>query len=90
MSADSDIAINGRAMKLERQTKRAALKAENTAALEALGIPFASHNFGAHLIVGNFDFWPSTGRFRSRNYGMKLLKGSGLKALLDAMAQRPL
>ena len=38
--------------------------------LDKNGIPFTSHNNGAHLIVEGstcfIDFWPGTGKWRSR------------------------
>lgn len=86
MSHDSEIAEGFRAMKLERQTKRASMKAQNTAALTATGVPFTSHNEGAHLIVCGFDFWPSTGQWIERGLpSMKKARGFGLKGLLDAI-----
>lgn len=76
-------------MKLERQSKRAKLKAENTTAMIALGVEFTSHNFGAHLIVHGFDFWPSTGRWIERGLpSMKKMRGFGLKPLLDAIEKK--
>jgi hypothetical protein len=87
VSANSEVALCSRAMKLERQSKRAKLKGENTAALLLTGVEFTSHNSGSHLIIGGFDFWPSTGRWCSRARGqyVKLRKGFGLKGLLDEL-----
>lgn len=91
MSSGSDIAEIGRAMKIERQARRAAAKDANTAALVAAGIPFESNNDGGHLIIGGrkdgWDFWPSTGLWctRKRDHGVKLVKGTGLRALVAAM-----
>ena len=76
-------------MKIERQTKRAKLKGENTEALILTGVAFTSHNNGAHLIVCGFDFWPSTGRWVERGLpSMKKMRGFGLKTLLDAIEKK--
>lgn len=52
--------------------------------LEHHGISFWSQNDGIHMIVkGNFqliDFWPGTGRWKTRD---KHFDGSGIQGLLE-------
>lgn len=52
--------------------------------LERHGISFWSQNEGIHMIVsGNFqliDFWPGTGRWKTRD---KHIEGSGIQGLLE-------
>lgn len=55
------------ALRKERQEKRAENRKASPELLVEAGIPFEVKNDGAHLIVAErFDFWPGTGRFRSR------------------------
>lgn len=53
-----------------KQEKRASNRSQSADYLTQRGIPFSSHNFGAHLIVegpaGYIDFWPGTGRWKDR------------------------
>ena len=57
--------------KVERQEKKRLNKARSTQILADKGIPFQSFNNGVHLVVGTFDFWPSTGKFISHVTGEK-------------------
>ena len=51
----------------ERQAKRAGNREHATRRLREAGIPFTSHNDGAHLIVmEQFDLWPGTGKWKER------------------------
>jgi hypothetical protein len=53
-----------------KQAKRASNRSQSADYLKQRGIPFTSHNDGAHLIVegpaGYIDFWPGTGRWKDR------------------------
>lgn len=53
------------------QEKRAANRQRSAEMLTAAGIEFESKNDGAHLIVGDYDFWPGTGLFVNRKTGEK-------------------
>lgn len=82
-SAMSEIGAAFAAMKEATRAKRKANLAASTVILEKLNIPFESKNRGIHLVVtGNnelFDFWPSTGKFISRQGN---LVGRGIRNLL--------
>jgi len=79
----SDMAEFWRDVKEARQEKRANNRASSAALLAEAGVPFASKNMGAHLIVEGkdcfIDFWPGTGKWISRN-GQK---GFGVRNLLS-------
>jgi hypothetical protein len=57
-------------MKAASEEKRQSNKVNSTARLVAAGITFTSNNSGVHLMVNHgdqvVDFWPSTGRWRTR------------------------
>jgi hypothetical protein len=59
------------------------LKAKPEQCLAEAGIGFTTHNEGLHLIVENnekpIDFWPTTGRWISRNGK----EGFGVKSLIE-------
>lgn len=67
------------------QKKRAANRADSAALLTRAGVPFTSHNNGAHLIVTieatnrHIDFWPGTGLWMARR---SEAKGRGVKSLI--------
>ena len=65
--------------KLQRQHN----KVFSTKELKKSGVSFESKNFGEHLIInkGAYHFWPSTGKFRSKD-GQS---GRGLKNLLKLL-----
>ena len=46
--------------------KRKSNTISSTEILKKFEIKFESKNDGAHIIVENFDFWPSTGLFINR------------------------
>jgi len=54
-----------------RKQRRAANTKASTQILQKAGIEFHSNNNGIHLVVtgkdGLIDFWPSTGKFKTRN-----------------------
>lgn len=74
---DNDEDVNGwkafaNTMKNARQQRHADWKKQNTALLQASGIPFTSTNNGETLCIRErarprVDFYPSTGRFRIDN-----------------------
>lgn len=45
-------------------------------------IPFESHNKGAHLVIGDYDFWPGTGLFIHRP---SQEKGRGIRNLMKLL-----
>lgn len=55
--------------------------------LKDRAIPLTTHNAGAHLIVegalGHVDFWPGTGKWKSR----KGKEGFGVRNLVKAIQQ---
>lgn len=63
--------------------KTAANRANGARFLTERGIRFASHNKGAHLVVGQWpeavDYWPGTGLWIVRQTGKK---GRGIFSLL--------
>lgn len=69
----SDMGDDFRAWDKLKREKRAKNKMESTELLIHQGIDFISRNNGAHLIVDHpdtgikIDFWPSTGKWRSRD-----------------------
>ena len=68
--------------KAHSKAKRSHNREHATMQLERDGIPYTSHNHGAHLVVDQegivIDFWPGTGFWRSR----KGTQGRGLRNLL--------
>ena len=66
----SEIAEMWRALRTERSQYNAKRKVSNTATLEAMGIPFTSHNQGQHLVIKKgavvVDFYPSTETWKAR------------------------
>ena len=52
-------------MKKYKKEKRASNTFKSTKMLEDASIHFKSKNNGSHLIVGDYNFWPSTGLFEN-------------------------
>lgn len=77
-----DMAEIFNAYKEGRKVKKRNNKKESTELLIKHDIKFTSKNNGSHLIVeglfGPIDFWPSTGRFITRNGR----KGRGVRKLI--------
>jgi len=69
-AGESEVSEMWRAIKEQRAVKRGHNRDNSAKHLEELGIPFISHNCGAHLIIrwGGIwvDFWPGTGLFHAR------------------------
>lgn len=63
-----------------KKEKREENTRSSTEVLRSQGIVFESKNNGAHLIVGDFDFWPSTGLFIHRKTKKK---GRGVFNLIE-------
>ncbi len=82
----SDIGDDFAALKEAGKKKKADNQESSTRILIDKSIPFTSHNWGNHLVVyGNeiiFDFWPSTGKFISRN---KKTKGRGVFSMIKKL-----
>ena len=66
----SDLGETFEGFRAAKQAKRASNRNQSADYLKQRGIPFTSHNDGAHLIVegpaGYIDFWPGTGRWKDR------------------------
>ena len=54
------------ALREQRRIKKLSNLEQSTNILKEKNINFVSRNNGIHLIVGNFDFYPSTGKFINR------------------------
>lgn len=84
MDDDDSLSEYWRDVKAASQEKRARNREASAGFLAKNGIPFESHNYGAHLVVSYagmvFDFWPGTGRFIKR--GQPSVKGRGVNNLL--------
>lgn len=80
--SDDDWAEFTRQKREESKARRAGYRAHAANRLDELGIPYTSHNEGAHLVVrgnnGLIDYWPGTGKFIARNGK----KGRGLQGVL--------
>ena len=78
----SEIGDDFKAIKKERQAKRADNREQSAGYLTRYNIPFTAKNLGAHLIVeghtGYIDFWPGTGRWNTRDGH----KGFGVRNLV--------
>lgn len=79
----SDMGDDFRTWNESKKRKKQANLDHSTRRLTESRIKFDSHNGGVHLVVhcesGLVDFWPSTGRFISRN---GLGSGRGIENLL--------
>lgn len=76
--------------KKARQEKRRQNLEYSTQLLRDRGVAFTSHSDGVHLIVvGRWDFWPSTGKWKERKTeaGKKLREGRGVRELLTKIAE---
>lgn len=66
----SDMAETFNAWREHKKAKRASNTEQSTQALIDAGIPFESHNGGAHIVINMggtvYDFWPSTGLWWQR------------------------
>ena len=82
MSETSEIAENYKAMREHNKEKKTANMEYSTELLKTIGVPFESKNNGVHLVVQGrdckIDYWPSTGKFITRNGK----QGRGVKNLL--------
>lgn len=74
-------------LKKHQQEKRADNREKSANLLTAAGIVFTTNNGGAHLIVEGadcyIDFWPGTGRWRTR----KGQAGFGVRNLLKELSK---
>jgi len=65
-----DMGDDFKAMKEHSKKKRAGNREQSAQHLRDRGILFSANNNGAHLIVegkdGYIDFWPGTGRWKTR------------------------
>ncbi len=75
------------ALRQERLEKRRRNTESSTRILSDSGIEFRSYNNGAHLLVDEFDFWPSTGLFIDRQAGTR---GRGVFNMIDIIRKRGL
>lgn len=58
--------------------KRAENRLHSTHLLKVAGINFTEHNNGAHLKIGEIDFWPGTGLFKEDD-----IEGRGVENLIE-------
>lgn len=79
----SEIGDMFKAIKEIRQIKRRTNLAKNTEILVEKGVHFESFNWGSHLKVRGYDFWPSTGKIMLSGVD----KGRGIKRLLQLLEQ---
>lgn len=83
---DDDTGDFWRAVRSERQAKRASNREDSAAMLLTAGLKFETKNLGAHLIVRalglTVDFWPGTGLWIVRN---PKREGRGVQRLIDAL-----
>lgn len=74
----------------EDQERRAQNRERSARLLAEAGIPFTSHNGGAHLIVEGstcyIDFWPGTGKWIVRD---SKTKGFGVRKLIALCNKEP-
>ena len=84
----SEMAEMWRELRAERSQYNAKRKVSNTATLEAMGIPFTSHNQGQHLVIKKgaviVDFYPSTETWKARGGE----KQKGLNFLLQVLQDK--
>lgn len=71
--------------KNERRAKRKKNRSFSTYLLDKHGIPFESRNNGAHLIVGDFDFYPGTGLYKNR---FNAEQGRGVFNLIEILEEK--
>jgi hypothetical protein len=79
-----------RGRRARQQAKRAQNTEDSTRMLTERGVPFTSHNAGAHLIVAQrWDFWPGTGLFNERRgrAGHPKRTGRGVRNLLKLIEE---
>jgi hypothetical protein len=70
------------AIQAASRARRAFHRTKSPLMLAAAGIPFTSHNEGAHLIVADeWHFWPGTGRWNHR--GPPFERGRGVDELIN-------
>lgn len=87
---DYDLGDLFRERRAASQKKRADNREFSTAKLTEKGIPFTSHNAGAHFIVASaWNFWPGTGRFEERKGrpGIPPRKGRGVFSLIKLIEE---
>jgi len=80
-----DMAKVFRDMTEYKKAKRKDNTEKSTTMLKVKGIQFVSKNNGAHLIVGNYNFWPSTGLFENR---LTKKKGRGIYNLIKKLKEK--
>ena len=73
------------ALRSERIEKRQKNTAAPTQILKDRGIEFKSYNKGAHLVIEDFDLWPSTGLFIHR---ITAKRGRGVFNLIKLLKQK--
>lgn len=77
MSEDGDI---WRAIHEDRRKKRWSNNRQSLALLRSLGSEYKTLNESvSHYRVGDFDFWPTTGKFYNQRTGQK---GRGVRNLI--------
>ncbi|HLY40448.1 MAG TPA: hypothetical protein VKR52_04500 [Terracidiphilus sp.] len=80
LKAMSEVGEDFKALHEESKRKRAANEKWSINFLKEKGIPFSVLNESSrHYRVGEFDFWPSTGKFYNQK---KQIRGRGVKNLI--------
>lgn len=78
---------NYRAATKASQKRRSKNREQSADYLKSREIPYTEHNAGAHLIVegalGYIDFWPGTGKWKSREGK----EGFGVRNLVKSIQQ---
>lgn len=74
-----DMGDDFNAIRKHSQVKRAMNREASTDMLRAEKIEFVSKNNGAHLIIGEVDFYPGTGLWRHRHIPRQ---GRGVRNLI--------
>ena len=61
-----DVGDDYRAFKEAKKELNQKRLVETMAEIELLGLKYTSKNHGSHLIIGDYNFWPSSGKFQNR------------------------
>ena len=81
--SENEVTEMWRAHRQDQQAKRAKNRASSPEMLKQAGITFEVKNGGAHLVVGDWDFWPGTGLWRARRpKNGRHAKGYGVRNLI--------
>lgn len=68
-----------------RRAKKEQNKVNSIEILKNAGISYQTKNGGIHLIVGEYNFWPTTGKFQNR---ITKKTGRGVFKLIKLLTER--